>query len=169
MLNIIAAVPAVATQCMTYLNEHAGVFHPKTLFGDVPVEPRQNNMSLCAGGEFHRCQILFFVAEHKHTSKHTCTCTQPPLPPPACAILPTAALGKIIRWPADMLSIFLSWLSVRLAGRLFTERCVDRMPPSSSSSSPSPPFSPSSSFFFSAPAHQRARRGERAGDERRPR
>lgn len=100
----------------------SGVSHPETHFAvdDVLVERRQHNMSLCAGGEFHRRQLLLFAAEHKHA----CTRTQPPLLPPACAILPTAALGNIIRWPADMLSIFLSWLSLRLAGRLFTESCV---------------------------------------------
>lgn len=41
-----------------------------------------------------------------------------PLLPPACAAsLPASTLGKIIRWLADILSIFLSWLTARLAGR----------------------------------------------------
>lgn len=44
-----------------------------------------------------------------------------PLLPPACAILPTATLGKIIRWLADILSIFLSWLRVRLAACLLID------------------------------------------------
>lgn len=47
----------------------------------------------------------------------------PPAPqlPPACAVLPTATLGKLIRWRADILSIFLSWLRVRLVGCLLIE------------------------------------------------
>lgn len=48
----------------------------------------------------------------------------PPQLPPACAILPTATLDKIIRWLADMLSIFLSWLRVCLVGFL-TDRCIE--------------------------------------------
>lgn len=53
---------------------------------------------------------------HTHGSPHNPS-TALPLLPPACAILPTPTLGKIIRWLADILSIFLSWLRALLALR----------------------------------------------------
>lgn len=94
----------------------------------------------------------FLPTEHTHTH------TPPPPLPPACAILPTATLGKIIRWLADILSIFLSWLRVRLAGCLLIDVLTE--------------------FLFSflprklcpgLPDCERARRGKCTGSERRAR
>lgn len=67
----------------------------------------------------------FYPAEHTHGNTHTPPPPPPPPLPPAYAILPTATLGKIIRWLADILSIFLSWLRVRLAGCLLIDVLTD--------------------------------------------
>ena len=98
---------------------------------------------------------FFLAAEHTHTLPPPPPPPPQPLPP-ACVILPTANRCKIIRWLADILSIFLSWLRVRLAG------CS--------------PIDVRTEFFVfhrsSAPVSpdcKRARGGRRTGEERRAR
>lgn len=73
----------------------------------------------CWGCKLYKHWLL--STRRTHAWKHTHTPPPAPPLPPACAILPTASLGKIIRWLADILSIFLSWLRVCLAGCLLID------------------------------------------------
>lgn len=84
----------------------------------------------CRGCKLDKHWLLSTGRTHalKHTPLHYPAPSPPPPStplPPTCAILPTATLGKIIRWLADILSIFLSWLRVRLARCLLIDVLTD--------------------------------------------
>lgn len=114
--------------CSHLVSASSSLSRPETLMPQMMVHYSKLSSTTtgCWGCKLYKHWL--HTTHRTHTWLHTHTAPTPPpssLLPPACAILPTATLGKIIRWLADILSIFLSWLRVRLAGCLLIDVLTD--------------------------------------------
>lgn len=108
--------------CSHLVSASSSQSQPETLIPQMMAQHSKLSSTTTGLSGLQALQTLAsFYPQNTHMEAHTPPPPPPQPLPPACAILPTATLGKIIRWLADILSIFLSWLRVRLAGCLLID------------------------------------------------